>query len=149
MIQGMVILGLIIGTLVFFGLGMAWYGPLFGKHWARLNGIVIPENPSDEEKKAMKKKMILLYGGNFFLSLVTVFAISLIAVSGLLDVVIVGFVGFVLPVIASRVIWMQKTVKEKLILFALDAGYYLVAYILTVVVVHFWTTLVLAKIAVS
>ncbi|MDI3334961.1 DUF1761 domain-containing protein [Defluviimonas aestuarii] len=54
----------IVGTILAFGLGMLWFGPVFGKAWARgTHGIIPPDRPP-------LAAMTLQFAGTFLLALV-------------------------------------------------------------------------------
>lgn len=122
---------IIIAIVVFQVLGFIWYGPIFGKTWARVIGMSF-DHLSAEEKKAMQKKMIPTYILNFVCSIVFIlfygfaFYASLLTSFGLGLVV---YVGFLLPILAQNALWSGKSRKLTWHMFLIQAGYQLLSVI--------------------
>lgn len=123
-------------------LGMLWYGPFFGKPWMKMSGI-------SQEKMAktpdMAKKvtisMILAAITSFIMAFVLAhsiaFASSYMQISGLnagLQGAFWNWLGFVMPVTLSIVLWEMKPWK----LWFINASYYLVALCLMGTVISLW-----------
>lgn len=120
-------MAIFIGTVSSVILGMIWYGPLFGKKWMELAGIVMPtEKPSC---KMMIKPIVISLVGAFFMSYTLSFNIAFgnayLGTSGMMAGLMASFwnwLGFVVPVLLSFVAWEGKSWK----LWAIHAGYWLV-----------------------
>lgn len=118
-----------------FILGMVWYGPIFGKAWARVMGVSVP---TKEEKNAMMKKMrgpmVLTLVGNFLTSFVLYLSISVGDIlTGIIFAVIL-WLGFVTPVVMSGVIWDKMPRKTMFHKFLIQAGFYLLSFLVTAVI---------------
>lgn len=119
-------------------LGFLWYGPFFGKPWAREMGwaAMTPEQTAE-----MKRKAGASYAINFIFALVTayVFAHVLIAFgSDSVSAALVGaawtWLGFMLPLHAGKKLWMGKSWT----LVWIDSGYSLVNLGLAGVILQLW-----------
>jgi hypothetical protein len=123
-----------------FVLGFLWFGPIFGKIWISLMGIT--QKQIDEAKK---KSMAGQLAISFIASVVTAFVLehSIIFASDYLGIYGVaaglqgGFwnwLGFVVPVTLSSVLWEGKSWK----LWILTSGYYLVGLLIMGVILATW-----------
>jgi hypothetical protein len=124
-------LGIIVSALVMFGLGGLWYSPmLFANAWARESGT--PNEHTTDPKVQARFFIILL--------------VLLIVAAALIDCVIVDWapgrglvhglsVGFLGGLLASSAIGMDTLFERKsLKLFFINAGYYVIAFSLTGVI---------------
>lgn len=126
-------------------LGYLWYGPLFGKEWAKLMGWTpdtLDKMKSDPEGK---NKMMMAYGGQFIglllmayvLAHSLVFAAAYMHVSGVMGGLQAAFwswLGFVAPATIGMVLWEGKPWK----LWMIIAGYYLVNLLLMGIIIGAW-----------
>jgi hypothetical protein len=125
---------LIISMILSVVLGFIWYGPLFGKKWMALSGIVMPDpKPS---MKVMTKPIILSLIGAFLIS----FAMSSlmqfrdmyyagIATPGYISALSFGFflwLCFIVPVYFNFSGWENKSWT----LFFINTGYWLVFFLI-------------------
>lgn len=126
-----------------FILGSLWYGPLFGKTWARLVGFPPDFKP---EKSAMMRGMILMVIGSFL----TVFCLvhasevwrpSVWKVGADGPNALYGFMsgfftwlGFIVPLLFGSVAWEGKSWK----LFAINAAYWFVSLQVIGMITAFW-----------
>jgi hypothetical protein len=93
--------------------GSIWYGPLFGKMFMREMGM---EQWSPEKQAAMKKKMVLMYLGQFVASLLMFYVLgTLITWSAPSLNVYFGmwtaffmWLGFVVPLAFGNALWGGK-----------------------------------------
>lgn len=118
------ILGFLVGGL--------WYGPLFGKAWAAARGL------GDELKQGAG--MALIFGLTFLLNLfsaaVLVHVIAHVGAYGLHNALMVtggAALGFIIPAMGVNYLFSRLSPK----LFLIDAGYWLVIYLLMGVVLHY------------
>ncbi len=119
-------------------LGSLWYGPLFGKTWARLAGISMDRKPSSGE---MAKLVGIMAIGSFFMAFVLahslVFAASYTQSSGISAGLMAAFwnwLGFIVPLTVSPVLWEKKPWS----LFFLNSAYYLVGLCLMGTILAIW-----------
>ena len=124
-----------ISTIVSFILGFIWYGPLFGKLW----GSITHMDMNDHEKMAkMKKQMPYFYGVNFVLTFLMYYALGFSAallvnpsyVRGIIFFALFVWLGFIVPIAGSNALWSGKSPKMSLKMFALTAGFQLIALVL-------------------
>jgi hypothetical protein len=121
-------LGAVICSMIFsVVLGFVWYGPLFGKEWARMSGIVMPEEKPPFS--VMVKPMILSFIGAILMNYVLGFSIffhnAYYAVTGLAPALSIAFLmwlGFIVPAYLNLKGWEGKPWK----LFFINTGYWLV-----------------------
>lgn len=117
-------------------LGFLWYSPmLFGNAWMKLAGM----KPSDMEKhkSAMPKSAVLGLLAAAVMSFVLAQVLGFMQVKALMDGFLAGFwmwLGFVATVMSGMVLWEAKPVK----LYLLNAGYYLVALLVSSAVLVLW-----------
>ena len=128
------------GMAVMMVLGYVWYGPLFGKKWARLMGWSVEEMQSRMQKEMAKSYGIMALGA-FLLSLVMshslIFAATYLGESGISAGLQTGFwnwLGFVVPVSIGTVLWDGKP----WMLWFINAGYWLVGMCLVGILLALW-----------
>jgi hypothetical protein len=116
-------IAVVVAALAGFIVGGLWYGPLFGKAWAKEQGL------SEEDLK--QGNMPLIFGTTFLLSVVSaVFLGHLLAHFGDMSarstmMISVGIaLGFVVPAIGTNYLFGRASMK----LFAIDAGYWIAFY---------------------
>lgn len=129
-----------VGALINMGVGFAWYGPLFGKEWMRLQGIDKARIEADK-KKGMQKTYALALLGAFAMSYVMahsmLFAESYLKTSGVTSGIMGGFynwLGFVFPVTLGTVLWDGKPWK----LWCINSGYWLTVLCLMGITFSLW-----------
>ena len=126
-------------------LGFLWYGPLFGKEWARLMGWTPEKMAAMKSDPAAKNAMIRSYAiqfvGALVMSFVTahslVFASAYMNVSGVIGGLEAGWwnwLGFIVPSTIGMVLWEGKPWKYWMIV----AGYWLVYLLLSGVIIGAW-----------
>jgi len=112
-----------------------WYSDyVLGKQWRAYMGNLFTTQPST-------KAMVKMYVGQFILSLITNFILARAiyytdtstAVRGLVVSVVI-WLGFVATVEASAIVWEKKSWK----LVAINAGAYLVAFIVSGIIFAVW-----------
>lgn len=118
------LLAVILGSLVFFGIGALWYGPLFGKAWKELSGYDGEKMPYPTVKLpvwlvmvlafALEMLVVLMLGHNIARSNPAPHVIMMMAV---------GFGAVIMtPAIGINYLFQMRPGK----LFAIDAGYMIV-----------------------
>lgn len=129
-------IAIILATLASIAIGFAWYGPLFGKVWAKEQGW------SDADMNKQKQKgMGMSYGIMTVGSLLTAYILAqftelagaVVAWEG----VTVGFwawLGFAAPLLLSAVLWEGKSWR----LYQINAGYQLVTMVVMGAIVAMW-----------
>ncbi len=120
-------------------IGALWYGPLFGRKWMGLIGIT----PEEMKTMSMTPVKAMLIG--FILTLVMAYVLAHNIVFGSAYLEMSGatagmqgafwnWLGFVVPVTAGVWLWEGKSWK----LWALNAGYYLVALLVAGAIIGAW-----------
>ena len=124
-------------ALASMALGALWYGPLFGKEWAKLAGVSL-----SGPKPKMGKSYALMFVGALLMSYVLahslVFASAYLGASGPSAGIMVGvwnWLGFIAPVTLSSVLWEGKLWK----LWFLNNGYYLILLAGMGIILSVWT----------
>ncbi|HTM67847.1 MAG TPA: DUF1761 domain-containing protein [Candidatus Binatia bacterium] len=125
--------------------GSLWYGPLFGKPWAKLMGFTPEKMEAMKKDPAGKKKMMRSYGLMFLGSLVMayvlahaiVFAGAYLKVTGApagLMGALWNWLGFIVPVSMGVVLWDGKPWK----LFFINVGHYLASLCVMGLILSLW-----------
>jgi len=137
MLESSSIFSIILATIASIAIGFAWYGPLFGKAWAKEQGW----SDMDMEKKKSEGGMGKAYGLMTVGSLLTAFVLSQFTqVAGavtLLDGATIGlwaWLGFAVPLLLSSVLWEGKSWR----LYQINTGYQLVTMVVMGVIVAMW-----------
>lgn len=120
-------------------IGAIWYGPIFGKKWMEIVGV----DPNDKDTLAkMQKSAMPLYIVQFLLTLFQVLVLAhLIA-----DTKLVGglerslwiWAAFIIPTLASAVMWTNDSSKIKWSRFLIQSGYQLIIFIVFGLLLQFW-----------
>lgn len=119
--------------------GFLWYGPLFGKTWRKLTGIT-DEAMRSMPLTALKAGLIgfaLAFVMAYVLAHDVLFGAAYLGTSGALSGMTGAFwnwLGFVVPITAGVWLWEGKSWK----LWALNAGYYLVALLIAGAIIGAW-----------
>ena len=109
-----------------FFVGGLWYGPVFGKAWMAARGFTA-------ESAKQGANMALIFGSTFLLNLFSSAALyhvfEHIGVDGIhMAIMVAGgiAIGFIIPSIGVNYLFSRMTFR----LFLIDAGYWLVIYVL-------------------
>lgn len=136
MLETVNIFSLVLATLASIAIGFAWYGPLFGKQWAKEHGWSEADLNKQKEQGMGKSYGIMTAG-----SLLTSYILSqFIIVAGavtLLDGATIGlwaWLGFAVPLLLSSVLWEGKTWR----LYQINAGYQLVTMVVMSSIIAMW-----------
>ena len=138
-------MAVVVAAIVQMVLGYLWYGPLFGKPWAKLMGWTPESMEAMKHDPKFKKSMSRNYGimivGSLLMAWILdhaiVFASAYLLISGITAGFAVGFLnwlGFIAPVTVGSVLWEGKSWK----LWFLNAGYYLVGLLLMGAILALW-----------
>lgn len=117
-------------------IGFVWYAPaVFGNTWMKLAGV------TEGDLEANKKKMPIMAFAGFVAATILAWVLAHFAIVwGALTVgsaLELGFwvwLGFMVPVHLSPVLWEGKSLKY----FAINAGYWLVTTIVVAIIVSLW-----------
>lgn len=121
-------------------LGFVWHGPLFGKKFMAAMGMVMPTDP--EVVKKMKKAMYMTYVIQFLLFVLQVWILAKHITLGVdyspFATAVCLWLGFVMPTVASSVLWSDRSTKNKWTIFLISAGFNLVALAIAAVIIGAW-----------
>ena len=117
-------------------LGFIWYGPLFGKKWMALSGIVMP---SEKPKfSSMIRPIVISFVGAIFMSFVLSSSIAfhnayygVVGYAPTLSIAIFLWLGFIVPVHLNFSGWEKKSWT----LFFINTSYWLVFLLVSASVV--------------
>jgi hypothetical protein len=125
-------LAILLAIVAYIAIGFLWYGPLFGKAWAKEAGMSTDCKP---DRKVFLRAITLMIIGTFLTVYVLAHGVEVWrpstwnagtdasnATYGFLAPFFV-WVGYFVPVLLSSVAWENRSWK----LFAINAGYYFVA----------------------
>ena len=136
------IVAILVAVVVNFVIGFLWYGPVFGKIWAREMGFPPDHKP---DNKLFIRGMIFMIIGNFLFA--WVFAHNIAAwsyVPGIKEMGAFGnamnagiftWIGFYLPGHLGSTVWDKKSWT----LFSINASYDLVAVVSVAMILCYWT----------
>lgn len=121
-------------------IGFMWYGPVFGAWWVKEMGWSQADMEA-AKKKGMAKQYILTILGSLAMAFVlahnVVFGSEYLNMFGLsagLQAAFWNWLGFVVPVTLSSVLWEGKSWK----LWFLNVGYYLVTLLAMGAILSMW-----------
>ncbi len=135
-------LPILVCAIISMVVGMIWYGPLFGKTWARLIGAD-PDCMTDPiKRKEANKKAMPLYVIQFVLALLQIWVLSQfiaagVSASGLITSIWL-WLGFIVPSVAGGSMWNNDTRKNNWTKFFLTAGFQLVLAIAFGLILNVW-----------
>lgn len=120
-------------------LGGVWYGPLFGKKWAKVVGANIQDV---EARKKMQKSAGPLYFIQFILALSQAYVLAHYLAnwqqtSGVMNGLLM-WAGFIVPTVAAGAMWNNDSAKVSWARFLIQAGYYLVLFIIFGFILAIW-----------
>ena len=128
-------------AIVAIGIGIVWYGPLFGKKWMKLIDMKMPEEITPAMKREMYKSYVVTAISSFVMAYVLAhtlyFATVVTRMTGVeagLQVALWSWIGFVVPVSLLSVTWEGRPWKYWFIV----AGYYLVTLAVMGVILSVW-----------
>ncbi len=130
----------IINVVIAMGVGFAWYGPLFGKEWARLMGWHDEATIRKMQEGAGSSYALSALGAlvmSFVLAHSIIFASTYLGTPGVFGGIQGAFwswLGFIAPATLGTVLWDKKPWK----LWVLNNGYWLVVLLLMGIVLGAW-----------
>ena len=121
-------------------LGFIWYGPLFGKRWMKATGM---DTMDPIKQKEMQKKSMPLYLVQFALALFQAFVLAwyvgtLNSISSGVHTAFSIWLAFIIPTLASSVMWTADNGKVKWTKFVLQAGYQLALFFIFGTILGMW-----------
>jgi len=137
------ILPILLCALLAMILGSVWYSPLlFGKAWMRLIKVD-PEAMKDPvQRKKMQQRMFPLYMLQLLLSLFQIWVLSFYIqgwteASGVTNALWI-WAAFVMPTIATSIMWGNDSRRDSLQKFFIQAGYQLVMFVVFGLILGIW-----------
>lgn len=128
-------------------IGFIWYGPIFGKKWLQIVGATEMDM---ERRKEMQKKAMPLYALQFLFSLMQAYMISFVLAEAFArtpqaEPVMLGattafflWLGWAVPLVAAGSMWNNDTRPVAWARFLIQAGYYLVVFVLFGIIISVW-----------
>lgn len=119
-------------------IGMVWYGPIFGKCWMKLNGV----DPNDEAaKNKMKEGMWVTMATQMAATLFLVWVLYIYLVEAADEMTMMSnaiwiWAGFVVPTLASTVLWTTESTKHKWCRFGIQAGYNFILFVVFALIIQ-------------
>lgn len=117
--------------------GFIWYAPaVFGNTWMKLAGID-PSLMEDSKKKMPKMALVGLVAALVLSWVLAHFAVvwGAVSIGSALELGFWVWLGFMVPILISPVLWEQKPIKY----FAINAGYWLVVTLVIATIVGVWS----------
>jgi len=131
-------LAVLVAAIVSMGIGMLWYGQLFGKEWALLMGFDTSDpKVKDQMQQGMKSAMVGTFISFLIMGSMLSYYINVTgadSVSKGLNAGFVAWLGFVLTTIVINGLWASN--KPKLI--AINAGHLLAVMLVTGAILAVW-----------
>jgi len=119
-------------------IGSLWYGPIFGKPWAKMMGFDMEDKAAMEE---MKKKAKPAYFWTFLGSIVLAIFLSAfgstLGIAGMGEGLLLGFfawLGFVATTMLANYLFSQREFK----LYLIDSLYHLLNFLVMSAIVTVW-----------
>lgn len=102
---------IVIMTIAGFALGALWHGPLFGKLWMRIHHGAKQFSKAEMAKLmvGMWRIMLAEFIATFFMVMTLAFLIEILPTYSSIHLAFLVWIGFVLPTMASTVIWGADT----------------------------------------
>ena len=129
-------LALVVCAILNMGVGMLWYGPLFGKTWVALMKFD-PAKMEEAKKKGMGLSYLWAFLGAFVTAYALVYFIGLLGVSdvmGAIELVCWIVLGFIATTLLSTVLWEGRP----FVLYLINVGYYFVVLSLMAFILVSW-----------
>ncbi len=124
----------LVSTIACFMIGYLWYGPLFGKAWAK--EMNVKNDPS--KMKGMWKLMLINFVGTFMMVYAIAHFVDFLKLSNYIEALQLGFwvwLGFfAATTLLGGVLWEGKSWK----LYSINALYWLVNLCVPAVILTIW-----------
>ncbi len=137
MLESVSIVAIILATLASVAIGFAWYGPLFGKAWAKEQGWSEADMAKQKAAGGMGKSYGIMTVGSlltaFILAQFAQLAGAVMAIDGA-TVGLWAWLGFAVPLLLSSVLWEGKSWR----LYQINIGYQLVTMVVMGAIVAVW-----------
>lgn len=135
-LESVSMLSVALATVSSIAIGFAWYGPLFGKQWAKEQGWS-EEDMSKQKNGNMGKSYALMTLGSLLTAYILAQFIKLAGAVTLWDGATVGvwaWFGFAVPLLLGSVLWEGKSWK----LYQINVGYQLVTMAIMSAIMAMW-----------
>lgn len=120
-------------------IGAVWYGPIFGKAWTKVIGAT---DMDLAKRKEMQKRSMPLYFISFVLALFQAYVLAYYIAgwkeaSGVENALWI-WAAFVIPTVAAGAMWNIDSKEVSWTRFGIQAGYYLVLFVVFGLVLGMW-----------
>lgn len=128
--------GIAVATIINFLVGWVWFSALFGRTWAKLQGLDMNMPMDAKVKSQMMRSMVV----NFITTALTAFIFFTLAENLLLEgsnvfrFALWAWLGFMMPISLGAVLWLKKPFK----LFVIEGGQQLVALLVSALVYSYF-----------
>jgi hypothetical protein len=133
MVSDLNFLAIGVASVVYFGLGSVWFGPLFGKQWLKLVGLSLTEED--------KKNALFMFAKTFLLDFLITLSTALILVltksettSDALKVSAIIGLGFVIAPFLGNYIYAKRSMK----LFFIEGFYHVICIAIVSIILTIW-----------
>ncbi len=130
-------LAVVASAIIAMAIGFVWYGPLFGKTWAKVSGL---SEMSEEAQKKMMKESNKLYAVQFLITLFQVWVLAR-SFSGSPDApqnMVWIWAAIVIPTLVSAIMWTSDSPKAKWMKLLIQGGYQLIIFVFFGLVLGMW-----------
>jgi len=118
-------------------IGGLWYSPLlFGKLWIKLSNVT-PKQIEEAKKKGMTKAYILMFISSLVMAYIIAHFVDYVQAVDMITALQLTFwiwLGFIVTVLLSSVLWEGKPVK----LFLINISHYLVSIGVMSIILSLW-----------
>jgi hypothetical protein len=133
MVSDLNFLAIGVASVVYFGLGSVWFGPLFSKQWLKLVGLSLTEED--------KKNALFMFAKTFLLDFLITFSTALILVltksettSDALKVSAIIGLGFVIAPFLGNYMYAKRSMK----LFFIEGFYHVICIAIVSIILTIW-----------
>ena len=128
--------GIAIATIINFLVGWLWFSALFGRTWAKLQGLDMNMPMDAKAKSQMMRSMFV----NLITTALTAFVFFtlaenlLVAGSQIFCFALLAWLGFMVPISLGSVLWLKKPFK----LFVIEGGQQIAALLISALVYSYF-----------
>lgn len=133
MLSNLNYLAIVVSSMIYFGLGSVWFGPLFGKQWLRLVGLTLTEED--------KKNAIFMFTKTFLLDFFITFSTALILLltksettADALKVSAIIGLGFVIAPFLGNYMYAKRSMR----LFLVEGFYHVICIAVVSIILTMW-----------
>ena len=126
-------LAITVSSVIYFGLGSVWFGPLFGKLWLRLARLSLTEEDKKNAPFMFAKTFLLDFIITFSTALIILLTKSETIIEALKIATIVGL-GFVIAPFLGNYMYAKRSIK----LFLIEGLYHVICITIVSIILTMW-----------